>query len=264
MFKIAVLGCGKMASAILEGIGKNQQYQFFTYSPSGLSAKLLADKIAGKAYKEITDIPKSELYFLACKPQQFSTLASNLKELIPKDALVLSIMASIEVADISSMLGNNRVYRCMPNTPMAIKKGQCTIFGNDKNQDIENLLSKTADIFWCNAEKELDQLMLINGCGPAFVYYLSKMMSESLQNLYPDLGHELVQHITTSMFLGSSSYMKESNIELETLIQNVTSKGGVTIKGIEVLKQHLPAIFAEAFSSMDRQNTELKRFNISK
>lgn len=57
---------------------------------------------------------------LAVKPQGFAGVADALKAWVSPQTLVVSIMAGVTIARISSALGCEKVARAMPNTPGAI------------------------------------------------------------------------------------------------------------------------------------------------
>ncbi|HVY88122.1 MAG TPA: NAD(P)-binding domain-containing protein, partial [Hyphomonadaceae bacterium] len=126
LLKTAVLiGAGRMGSAMARGwlsdLGAAGLKKLIVVEPSPGE-----DVIEAERQKLITLNSKpspTEIVVLAIKPQGFSAAAEGLKAWVGPDTLIVSIMAGISIARISSALGSARVARAMPNTPGAIGMG---------------------------------------------------------------------------------------------------------------------------------------------
>ena len=91
--KIGIIGCGNMATALMTKIAaSSNDYEFYTYSPSGVSAKKLANSIDGIQALELNDLAFCDLFLIACKPQQVSDLATNCNAML-KGKKIISILA---------------------------------------------------------------------------------------------------------------------------------------------------------------------------
>ena len=97
--KIGVLGCGNMASAVVEGMSASDT-QFITYTPSQTRAISLADKVGGRHVSSLEELGETDMVIIGCKPHQFSTLAGELLEKRVPLKMVVSIMAAISIGDI--------------------------------------------------------------------------------------------------------------------------------------------------------------------
>src|SRR5690242_6437495 len=68
-------------------------------------------------------ISQADIIILSVKPQDFPTLANNIKPFIQPDQLILSIMAGIRIQSIIESLNCKKVVRSMPNLPAQIGMG---------------------------------------------------------------------------------------------------------------------------------------------
>ena len=68
-------------------------------------------------------VANADFVVLAVKPQRFNQVARSLKGFIKRDAVVVSIIAGINLESLSKALGMPNVIRAMPNTPARIAKG---------------------------------------------------------------------------------------------------------------------------------------------
>ena len=62
---------------------------------------------------------KPEVVVLAVKPQMAAEVLADLREVLPADALAMSIMAGLSVERLAQLTGLPAVVRTMPNTPLA-------------------------------------------------------------------------------------------------------------------------------------------------
>jgi pyrroline-5-carboxylate reductase len=236
--KIAVLGCGNMASPIIERIYQaDSKLCFYTYTPSSTKAIRLAQKVNGVHVKELCDFPVDIDYVLvACKPQQFSNLIEGIPDSLKK-AKFISIMAGIPLEKIQKEIKHDCVIRVMPNTPVKLGEGISLVYSNSdkyskETKQVSKWFSYCGIIHEVTSEREFDQLTTITGSAPAYIFSFAKSYFLKLKELNQTDEH--ARKMVEQMFLGSSMLMKSDAQELSELITQVTSKGGVTQAALKV------------------------------
>lgn len=237
--RIAVLGCGNMASAIVKRIHNlHKEITFLTYTPTKKKAKELAKLVDGEHVEKLIDFVDVDAWIIACKPQQFESLANDLK-VIHKDKPILSIMASIGVEKIKFDLRCKEVLRIMPNTPSEYGEGISLLYSDSKNlyKSFEYMFKACGLTMIMDSEKQFDELTVFSGSGPGFLFYIASLYQTELEKY--NVPSEQAMELLTSLFYGTSVLMKNSNGQtfLE-LAKKVTSKGGVTEAGIRYLDQN--------------------------
>jgi pyrroline-5-carboxylate reductase len=260
--KCLVLGCGKMASAIT--IAKSQKektIEFYCYTPSKTSAKILAEKIHGKVMDDLSSLNSFDLILVACKPQQFAELAEQINHKIASHTIVVSIMAGVRVEQVISSLATPKVVRIMPNTPIAIAKGvNLVYFSQDLSiQDRELVHSFFQDIatsFDVSNQDEFDRLTPIVGSGPALLYYFfNGYIQHLIQN---GIEANLAHNIVTSVFAASAHFAHQADRPMEQLISDVTSKAGITFAALNVFEQKdLNKLISQSYQAAYHRNHEL-------
>ncbi len=227
-----VLGCGNMSRAVVQGLSSVLNFnQTYFYTPSKTKAQKLAQDVGGIFLEDLSTLPEDpEFVFLACKPQQFSDLAKSLKGKFKTNPLFISILAATSLSLHEELLGSTRILRVMPNMPVKFKTGVSLLIASasvtkaEKDQ-WQNSLNHIGVTKWTQNEKEFDQLMLLCGSGPAFMYQWLKWLAE----MSPELNFDECQQLAISVMEGSLASIKEQkDKDLQTLINEVTSKGGVT------------------------------------
>lgn len=227
-----VLGCGNMSSAIIEGMNGVVDFsQTSFYTPSKTKAMALSQKVGGKFAAEIEDLPSDpDFVLLACKPQQFAELSKKLKGKFSNDPLYLSILAATPLSLHESFLESKKILRIMPNMPVRFKKGISLLLSSpavgESDKDFwEKSFTLIGKVKWVTTEDEFNHLMLLCGSGPAFMYQWLKWLAE----MSDDLTIKEREELAISVMEGALESIKnDSHKTLETLISEVTSKGGVT------------------------------------
>ncbi|MCT4641654.1 MAG: NAD(P)-binding domain-containing protein [Bacteriovoracaceae bacterium] len=235
MKKIAFLGCGNMASAVAYAASLDKEYKLYMYTPSNTKAIKLADKLNGTHVKNIDELENMDIYVLGFKPQTIVDASKQFKHLT-KNKMIVSMLAAINTKKISELFDSQDVLRIMPNTPMFKNKGVVLYTQNKDSGDHDKFMSaieNSALIYKCDTDEKLDKLTTIFGCGPAYIYYLQQVLENTLLKLDPQF--ENSGKFITRLFEGSTMMTQDEN-DLQSLIDKVTSKGGVTIEAINRLK----------------------------
>jgi len=236
--KIAILGCGKMAQALFVGAADTiKTDEVFTFTPSYNRAADLAQKIGATAIRNSDDIPACDLYFIACKPQQFPELCKSIS--LGPECLVVSLMAGVSLEKISNDLSVSQVVRTMPNTPSQIGEG-VTLWCKSENVEQQKLdktmqlLSSTSFTYEAKDDDEIDFLTGFSGSGPAYVFEWARIMIEKMEqrNINPLMAKKIIAHT----FLGASKLLLDSVEGAQELRNNVTSPNGVTYEALKVFE----------------------------
>jgi pyrroline-5-carboxylate reductase len=237
---IGVIGCGNMASAVVKGIHKKfKDERFLTFTPSFTRADTLAQAVGGSAVKELKDLAECPVVIIACKPQQFNELALNLKKSFNLEATYfISIMAAISIETISQKLGVTKITRIMPNTPSLLSEGvSLMLHSKAVKEDWQNkcaeYFSACSEVFLLRNEEQFDQVTTVTGSGPAYVFHFAKTMADQLEAW--GIAKDESRRMVSKLFSGASKLMEENtDKDLSQLIDEVTSKGGVTIEAVKV------------------------------
>jgi pyrroline-5-carboxylate reductase len=238
---IGVLGCGNMASAVVLNMHeKFKEINFFTYTPSFTRAKVLADSTNSIALKDLSEFKDIDYWIIGCKPQQLNNLAKAIGKRL-KNQKIVSMLAATKESKLESLFETKEIIRIMPNTPVKLGLG-ITLFYASKNvsssfkEQVINHNQSGSKVYVMKTEEELDKLTVITGSGPAYIFYLAQTLEEKLQSMGVD--KENSRDMINNLFLGSSELMYSDKTDIPKLVDQVTSKGGVTIEAIQVYKEH--------------------------
>ncbi len=257
--KLAVLGCGNMATALVGSMPFDDfSIELASFDPIFEKAANLA---GDGAVDLIENLAGSDIYLIACKPQQFVDLSQQLKRQLNSDSTIISIMAGVNVCKIKSSLGVDRIVRVMPNTPALIGEGVNAIYFSPEVdlkmvELIEQLFHTTSEIFVFPEEKSIDIITGFSGSGPAYIFEIARIMIEKLVSM--GITSRSANSMIKQTIYGASKLMLESYESPESLRNMVTSKKGVTSEALEVFKQNnLEQIFSNALNAAYQRAQEL-------
>ena len=242
---IAFIGGGNMAQAIVFGLLK-QAYpadKIIVCDPNEEKRELFAQKGVRTSTDNVAAVAQAEVVVLAVKPQVLADVCAPLSAVDFSDKLLISIAAGISVARLIALLPTaHAVVRVMPNTPALVGEGMAGLFAakNTSENDrtlAQDLLSAVGKTLWVASEEQMHAVTAASGSSPAYFFQFLEAMQQGLidMGLSANNARELVQQA----MLGSAKMVVENpQIDLSTLRQNVTSKGGTTAAALNVLDQH--------------------------
>ena len=263
--KLGVLGCGHMASAVVEAIhAADKKISFVTYTPSQVRAVALAERVKGRAVPYLNEVGPTDLIMIGCKPHQFTSLAEEWVALgIPFQGII-SLMAAVSIGDIQSALGVQRVTRLMPSLPMRHGEGISLLFHSRAVDERTRLffretLKQCSQVVELASEELLDDLTPLTGSGPAYIYFLARVFEGVLNDKLGDTA--LSRQLAVQLFKGASvSMAREGGVSLQDLVQQVTSQRGVTGEAIESFVQDdLEGLLRKGIKKAEARLGEIRR-----
>lgn len=240
--KLGVIGCGKMANAILKGTVNNKflnPENIFVYDINNESSSQFAREFGFNKIDSVNELlNKVDTILLAVKPFVVGDVLSEIKKNY-QNQLIMSILAGVKIEKYLSIINSAKIIRIMPNTPALVNEGMSAIC---YNSDIDNDSIDFAYNFMKNCgkvikttEDKIDVITALSGSGPAYYFRIIDLMAKSAQKL--GLNYEDAILLSTQTALGSAKMILENDFNIEQLIKNVTTPKGCTEVGNNVLSE---------------------------
>ena len=261
MKNIAVLGCGNMGAALVGAYAaKHHDVHFHLHDPDISKAEQLEKKCRGIVYGSIADLPACDCYLLACKPQSFAELATELKTQLPTNAVVISILAGTSSQRIQEALNVQKIVRVMPNTPCLISEGMSAIFpqqlSSAESAWVQNFFASVGKTLQVQSDQQVDQMTALTGSGPAYVFELARILTHKMQSF--GFSEQASAEAIKQLCKGSALLLAHSEDSAEQLREKVTSQKGTTAAALDVLSaHHFENIFSEALDAAFKRAQEL-------
>jgi pyrroline-5-carboxylate reductase len=177
------------------------------------------------------------------------------------DKLIVSIAAGVSTSKIENIIGRNRVVRVMPNTPALVLEGMSGVckgsFASNEDQEfVIELLSNIGKAISVT-EEQMDIVTAISGSGPAFFYKVIEDMARAGEKLGLDYDKSLM--LATQTAIGSAKMVTQrGETPVQTLINNVATKGGCTFVGISVMNdENSEKLFYDVIEQTTKKASEL-------
>lgn len=246
MKKLAVIGAGSMAEALISGIVDNkllnkEQIWVTNRSNEEKLQQLQEEYGVNTSYNTKEVLQYADLVILAMKPKDVASAMVQLKPLLTGDMLIVSVLAGVSIESIERLAEKPlSIVRAMPNTSAAIGKSATALAVNERvasNQmGLVQSLFETVGLTTFVKEEQLDAVTGLSGSGPAYIYYLVEAMEKSAIEI--GLEKEMAKDFIVQTLLGAAEMLAKSTKEPEQLRREVTSPGGTTEAGIKVLETH--------------------------
>lgn len=244
--KIAIIGAGNMGGAIARGLAHSNMD--ISISVADLAQDKLDELKAEYAAIEVsTDsmavVANADVVLLAVKPWLVEPVIKGvLPALDLSRQIILSIAAGVDIATLTSWLGNENavVFRAIPNTAISIHQSM-TFVSHNANvttsqvaevEAIFNALGKAAVI----EERLMGAATSLCSCGIAFAMRYVRAATEGGVELgiYPN---DAKQYVLQTL-RGAVELLEATGNNPEVEIDKVTTPGGITIKGLNAMEAH--------------------------
>jgi len=264
--RIKIIGCGKMASAILDAwLKKSMSPQDIYVDDPKPSEWLLEKKKHGLNINTKADV-SFDYCFIGVKPQSLDEIKLKLKMLSKKNVTFVSMLAGIKINRLEGIIGKDEsIVRIMPNLPAEILKGVTAVKENKRvepkqSKNLALLLEAFGETVKFVEERKFDAVTAISGSGPAYIFLIAELMTEVGINLGLsfDEAFKLVKHTID----GAGSLIVNSSLKPQKLRENVTSPGGTTHEALAVMMNKdngLPKIFSAAIKAAAQRSKELSK-----
>ncbi|MBM7713730.1 pyrroline-5-carboxylate reductase [Bacillus thermophilus] len=270
---ISFIGAGSMAEAIIAGlIEKNIAERKNILVTNREDQTKLADlkKKYGiqPTYQMEELMEDTDMVIFAVKPKDAAAALKKIKPYLKEDTLFVSVMAGISLSYMENRLNVQQpIARAMPNTSASVGKSATAIAFNDSVSKHQKQLATTVfssiGVTTVIEENKLDAITALSGSGPAYIYYVVEAMERSAAEI--GLDADTAKKMILQTLVGAAEMLLTSGKEAAELRRDVTSPGGTTEAGIEVLqKENVQTAFMKCVKAAMEQSKKLGGMHESK
>ncbi|MDF1507528.1 pyrroline-5-carboxylate reductase [Robertmurraya sp. DFI.2.37] len=246
MKKIAMIGAGSMAEALISGMVKKQFMrgeQIWVTNRSNREKLSLLHQQYGinPTYDFEEMLQDADVILLAMKPKDVALAVKQIKPYLNHETFLVSMLAGVSIKSIEMLTERSvPIVRAMPNTSAAIGQSATALAANSIATEEQIHLIKTmfdtVGLTVYVEEKQLDAVTGLSGSGPAYIYYLIEAMEKSAVEI--GLNGELAQKLIVQTLIGAAGMVSRTTKPPKQLRKEVTSPGGTTEAGLKILKEH--------------------------
>ncbi len=263
--KIAFLGAGNMAEALVSGILTSKLAEpdvLLTTDIAPSRLDVLRDRYHIQVgVKNLDAASWADIIILCVKPQVMSQVLAEIHSGLSEKQLVISVAAGFPIHNIQTIIGRTiPLVRAMPNTPAVIQEGVTALAGCadlglghlNVAQQIFESVGKVVVI----EESLMDAVTGLSGSGPAYVYLVIEALIDG--GVRVGLPRNVAHTLAVQTVLGAAKMVHETGEHPAVLKDRVTSPGGTTITGLQQLEEGgLRATLIEAVEAATHRSGEL-------
>jgi len=244
--KLGFLGAGNMATAMAKGFvaaGLNEHQVMAsarTESTLNKFKKAVGDGIFVST-NNLKIAEESDILFLCVKPQYLMEVLRevasgvNLKD----NVIIVSVVAGISLTALTSVLGERRLIRVMPNTPCLVLEGASAMCCSSAVTESDEALVKSLfdEIGICvkvPQEHLLEAVSGLSGSGPAYVLTMIQAMADG--GVKMGLPRAVALELAAKTVKGAASLVLETGKHPGQLRDEIMSPAGTTAFGVHALE----------------------------
>ncbi len=228
---LTIIGGGNMGSAIARSLIKNSDINLTISDPTVDKLAEFQTQGATVTSNNQAATSSADAIIIAIKPQYIDSLFAELKDQIPTNALIISIAAGVTIERFQTGFNHQQIVRVMPNTPAQINQGVSGWFASAEVTEAQKAQVKTIlQSFGQEVEVEneslIDAVTAVSGSGPAYFFYFLEHIIKG--GVACGLTESQAKDLAIQTAIGAAHLAEQSEDDLATLRQKVTSKGGTT------------------------------------
>ncbi|MEE8124813.1 MAG: pyrroline-5-carboxylate reductase [Nitrospirales bacterium] len=263
--KIAFLGAGNMAEALVAGILKAKQTQPNNIFATDISPMRLESLEKGYQIQvgsnNLEAVRWADVIILCVKPQVMSDVSSEIHTSLSPKQLVISVAAGYPMSRIQKHIGPNiALVRAMPNTPAVIQEGVTALAGGEGLSSeflhIAQRIFESVGKVVIVDEKLMDAVTGLSGSGPAYIYLIIEALIDG--GVQVGLPRAVAHVLAVQTVVGAAKMVIETGMHPALLKDRVTSPGGTTMAGLQQLENGgIRATLIEAVEAATHRSVEL-------
>ncbi|MEY4556055.1 MAG: hypothetical protein RL093_1174 [Pseudomonadota bacterium] len=233
---IALVGCGRLGSAILEGwlkTGAVAARDLIILTPSDKPAAEAARGQGARVNPPPAALTEARTLVLAVKPAKWREALTPLVGALNPEALIVSVMAGVPAGEISALAGRP-VARVMPTTAVAQGRGVAALWSDHAvaRETARGLFEAMAQVVDLDDEAHIDVATATAGSAPAFIHAFVQALARAgeAEGLSADAATRLARGALRSAGAGV-----ETGEALDALIARIASPGGTTRAGLDAM-----------------------------
>lgn len=264
---IGFIGFGNMAQAIAKGLLEKKLVssdEIFFSNRTEEKRQQLEKVFNIKGLSKNQDVwNNSDVVILAVKPYQIDQVLSDI-DTSSHQPFVLSVAAGVTSKQLAGYLSPHLFLRTMPNLNAQVGEGMTALIEN-KNVE-EQHFKQAVSIFKAVGEvvtlpeSQLGAFIALAGSSPALVFLFIDTLARS--GVKYGMSKETATKIVAQAILGSGKTVLNSNGSPWTLIDQVSSPGGITVEGIlSLLQDDFASSIIHSVDKMVEKDQEMSKEN---
>lgn len=242
--RIGFIGGGKMGGAMVQGLLRHEAVapaDIVVCEPIAARRDELRERYGVTVTAEYGPaVAETDAIVIAVRPQDFAAMARALRPALPRNPLLVSIMAGIRLDTITAALPTDRGVRVMPNLGATVGEAYSLWYATPAVSDADRalvrlVLGAIGRERETGVEADLDMAVAVAGSGPGYVMLLIEAMIDGAVTI--GLSRPVATEMVLQTFLGTIRWAQAEGRHPAELRAQVMSPGGTTAAGVLALER---------------------------
>lgn len=243
MIKISVIGAGAMGGAIAAGLSRAGYSVTVSNRSRGKLDALAADYGVAVTLSNVEAVKDADVVIFAVKPYVLPDVITEVAPAIDfSRTAIASLVPGFTLDDLREALGagsaDAAIARVMPNTAAAVGRSMTFVCLNGRARSLEDLFKTMFNSIGTTAivdERLFGAATALCSCGIAYAMRYIRAASEGGVEL-GFRASEACEYVCRTVE-GAAALIEAQKIHPEAAIDNVTTPGGLTIKGLNAMEK---------------------------
>lgn len=231
--KVGIIGVGHLASYLVEGLKRTSPNMEIILSPRNYErAKNLATKfgaIIAKNNQEVADL--TNLIILSTRPTDSIAAAAEID--FHKNHILISVAAGLSLDILKPVTNPATLIRAMPISSAAINLSPTLLYPD--HPQVRNLFTLLGEVLILPEESLFTPATTI----AAFYGWVYALVNETINwTVQKGVPYQVARQLVLKTINGAVEMsLAQSNRDITTILESLTTKGGITQYGLKVLNQ---------------------------
>ncbi|MEB3773554.1 MAG: pyrroline-5-carboxylate reductase [Desulfurococcales archaeon] len=256
-YSIAILGAGKIGTAIIKAITGNVKQVIATGRRDETLSR--AEELGALALRDNSRAASlADIIIISVKPYHLPRIIKEING-YANGKIVISVVAGVKRDTIARRLPESRVFRAMPNINTVIRMSTTAIVSGDYDAAdmaiVESLFRLMGSVYWV-PEEWIDTWTGLVGSGPA---YLAEIIDGLvLGAVSMGLPRDVVYNAVLDTIKATAELLSRIDRHPAVVRDEVTTPAGTTIHGLKVLESRgIKAALMDIVEASSKRGREL-------
>lgn len=241
--RLGFIGAGNMAQAMIGGVlgsGIWKKDEIIASAATQETLEKVKKEYGIHTTLENREVAKADIIFLAVKPVYCQQVIDEIKDIVSKEQLIVSIAAGKTMAWLEEAFGGTKkLIRTMPNTPALVGEGITAVCPNQNvsEEELQSVCRILESFGKAEVVREamMDAVVAVSGSSPAYVFLFIEAMADAA--VAEGMPRAQAYQFAAQSVLGSAKMVLETGKHPGELKDMVCSPAGTTIEAVRVLEQ---------------------------
>ncbi len=258
--RVAVLGAGKIGSAIIKAVTESGLAEVMATGRREVTLENARRLGAVATRDNRAAVEWGEVIILSVKPHHFPKVLAEVGPEAWAGKVVASVMAGVSLRTLRHYLRGAEVFRAMPNINALVKKSSTAVAGEKGSEAaavVEKIFSALGRVYWV-PEDLIDAWTGLAGSGPAYIAEIVDGLI--LGALAVGMPRDLALETILDVLEGTAELLRRYRMHPAQMRDEVTTPAGTTIAGLSILEaEGVKAALIKTVKAATERATEINR-----